>query len=179
MTKQQVSPPITLAVSMDAAREALRRDDTALDLSIGIALAALIADAEQLTGQAFVNRPMRVSLNAFPDVIRLAAPTFSVESVQYLDVNGQPQIVDPADYYVNKAAKPGYIVPAAGKGWPGTLNRVNAVTIDFTAGYGPTDTTVPNQVKHFVLARLQQEFDPDMKANTQYLDRLLDSLAVF
>lgn len=52
---------------MDAAREALRRDDDALDLSIGMALNALIAEAEQITRRAFVNRAMRVSLAALLD----------------------------------------------------------------------------------------------------------------
>jgi len=179
MTMEKVSPPVALAVSMDAARLALRRDDAALDLSIEIALDALIAEAEQLTGQAFVNRAMRLTLDAFPDAIRLAAPTFSVESVQYLDVDGQPQTLDPADYYADIITKPGYIVPGAGKAWPATFERINAVTVNFTAGYGPTDATVPSGVKHYLLARLQQQFDADLKTDSKYLDRLLDSLAVY
>lgn len=179
MTMQTVSPPLAPAISMTAAREALRRDDTALDLSIGIALEALVTDAEQLTGQVFVNRGMRVTLDAFPDAIRLAAPTFSVESVQFFDADGQPQTLDPADYYVDTVTKPGYIVPSAGKAWPQTFQQINAVTVDFTGGYGPTDETVPGAVKLFLMARLQQQFDPDLKVDSKYLDRLLDSLGVY
>jgi uncharacterized phiE125 gp8 family phage protein len=179
MTMEQVSQPVALAVSMDAAREALRRDDDALDLSIGIALKALITEAEQITRRAFVNRAMRVTLDRFPDAIRLAAPTYSVEAVRFLDAAGQMQTLDPADYYVDKVTKPGYIVPAAGKSWPGTGARLNAVTVDFTAGYGPTDETVPDQAKDYVLGCLQLRFDPTSKVTKRDLVGLLDSMKVY
>lgn len=179
MTIEKIGPPAAMAVSMEAALQALRRDDTSLDLSISIAIDALTAEAEQITGRAFVNRAMRVTLDAFPDAIRLASPTFSVESVKYLDSAGVEQTLHPDDYYVDKVTKPGYIVPAAGKAWPSTFARVNAVTVDFTAGYGPTDATVPNEAKHYILARLQLQFDPDLNVKQQYLVRLLDPLAVF
>lgn len=179
MTMERVSPPLAPAVSIDAARQALRRDDDALDLSIGIAVNALVAEAEQITRCAFVNRGMRVTLDRFADAIRLASPTYSVESVQFLDANGQVQTLDPVDYYVDKVTKPGYIVPASGKRWPSTFARVNAVTVDFTAGYGPTDATVPAEAKHYVLARLQQQFDPSSKVTKADLVGLLDSLKVY
>lgn len=168
-----------MAVSADVAREALRRDDDSLDLSIGIAVNALVAEAEQITRCAFVNRGMRVTLDRFPDAIRLASPTYSVESVQFLDTNGQVQTLDPVDYYVDKVTKPGYIVPAAGKRWPSTFGRVNAVTVNFTAGYGPTDETVPSEVKHYILARLQQQFDPSSKVTKADLTGLLDGVRVY
>lgn len=168
-----------MAVSMEAAREALRRDDNSLDLSIGISLNALIAEAEHITGRALVNRPMRVTLDWFPDAIRLASPTFSVEAVRYLDAAGVTQTLDPADYYIDMVTKPGYIVPAAGKAWPATTSRVNAVAVDFTAGYGPDDTTVPSEAKDYILGCLQLRFDPTSRVTKADLAGLLDSLKVY
>lgn len=179
MTIERIFAPAAPAVSMDVAREALRRDDNALDVSIGIALSALTAEAEHITGRVLVNRQMRVTLDWFPDAIRLASPTFSVEAVRFLDATGQMQTLDPADYYVDKTSKPGYIVPAPGRSWPITFPRVNAVIVEFTAGYGPTDETVPFEAKHYVLARLQQQFDPTSKVTKADLVGLLDSLRVY
>jgi uncharacterized phiE125 gp8 family phage protein len=179
MTMEKMSDPVELAVSMEAAREALRRDDTALDLSMRIALVALIAEVEHYTGRALINRPMQVTLDWFPDAIRLASPTYSVEAVRYLDVDGAEQVLDPADYYVDKKSKPGFIVPAAGRAWPSTGARVNAVTVDFTAGYGPTDATVPNEAKDYVLGCLQLRFDPTSRVTKKDLIGLLYGLKVY
>ena len=99
--------------------------------------------------------------------------------MRYLDVDGAEQTLDPADYYVDKKTKPGYIVPAAGRAWPATGARVNAVTVDFTAGYGPTDETVPSEAKDYVLGCLQLRFDPTSRVTKADLVGLLWPLKVY
>jgi len=185
MSKEQVSAPVALALTMADGRKALRLedDDTALDTMIEIWVAGITAEAEAQTHRAFVNRGMRVTLDAFPDAIQLSAPTFSVEAVRYLDPDGVEQTLDPADYYVDKVTKPGYIVPARGKAWPATEGHVNAVSVDYTAGYGPTAATVPAEVRLYIMARLTEMFDPAAREykETQasvFVSRLLDSLWV-
>ncbi|MDQ2822735.1 MAG: hypothetical protein M3Y65_20550 [Pseudomonadota bacterium] len=179
MTMEQVGAPVALAVSMDAAREALRRDDDALDLTIRIALTAIAAEAEQITRLKLVNRPMRVTLDSFPRAIRLASPTWSVESVRFLDAGGEQQTLDQADYYVDKVSRPGYIMPAHGKAWPATYGRANSVVVDFTAGHGPTDEAVPDEAKDYILGCLQLRFDPTSKVTKDDLASLLDGKKVF
>jgi len=185
MSKEQVSAPVALALTMADARKAVRleEDDTSLDTMIEIWVAGITAEAETQTRRAFVNRSMRVTLDAFPDAIQLSAPTFSVEAVRYLDPNGVEQTLDPADYYVDKVTVPGYIVPARGKAWPATEAHVNAVSVDYTAGYGPTAATVPDTVRLYILARLTEMFDPAAREfkETQasvFVNRLLDGLWV-
>jgi len=185
MSKEQTSAPVALALTMAEGRKAVRleEDDTSLDTMIEIWVAGITAEAEAQTHRAFVNRGMRATLDAFPDAIKLSAPTFSVEAVRYLDPDGVTQTLDPADYYVDRVTIPGYIVPARGKAWPATESHVNAVSVDYTAGYGPTAATVPDAVRLYILARLSELFDPAAREfkETQaslFVNRLLDSLWV-
>jgi uncharacterized phiE125 gp8 family phage protein len=185
MTTEKISAPVALAVSMAEAKETLRidEDDTSLDITIGIWVAGITADAEKETHRAFVNRAMRKTLDRFQDAIQLSAPTFSVEAVRFLDPEGVTRTLDPADYYVDRVTVPGYIVPARGKAWPATEVHANAVSVDFTAGYGPTAATVPDEVRLYILARLSELFDPAAREfkETQasvFVNRLLDGLWV-
>jgi uncharacterized phiE125 gp8 family phage protein len=186
MTMQQTGAPIALAVTLEEAKETLRidADDTALDVLIGIWIQGVTAEAEHTAGCCFVNRPMRVTLDRFPDAIRLASPTASVEGVRFADVSGQLQTLDPADYYVDKVTKPGYIVPAAGRAWPAPLGRVNAVSVDFTAGHGVDAASTPACARLYILARLAEQWEPSTKkfestAQSVYLTRLLDPIRVY
>lgn len=186
MTTRQVSPPAVMAVTLAEAKDTLRIDqsDTAFDTLLATWIAGITAEAEHDTGRAFVNRPMRVTLDAFPDAIRLSAPTYSVEGVTFIDTGNQPQTLDPADYYPDTVTEPAYVVPAGGKAWPATAARVNAVTVDYTAGYGPDATTVPPGARLYILARLAEQWDPLVKefketVKSNFIGRLLDGLRVY
>lgn len=175
------------AVSLDLAKIQLRLEGdeaVALEPLLTLWLKAITQEAEHITGRAFVNRPAQVVLDAFPDAIRLSAPTYSVESVTYLDADGVQQTLDPADYYVDKVTEPGYIVPASGKAWPVTAARVNAATVNYTAGYGLDDSTVPEAAKLYIIARISEQWDPVVKgmvetAQSAFVMRILDSLKVY
>jgi len=77
-------------------------------------------------------------------------PLVSVESVTYVDVDGAVQTMAPADYVVRPAEEPGEIVLAYGESWPVTRDVPDAVTVDFTCGYGDADA-VPAPIKSAVL----------------------------
>lgn len=80
-------------------------------------------------------------------------PLVSVDSVKYIDQNGEQQILAATEYKVDGITEPARLVPAYGKSWPGTRNEINAVLIDFTCGYGsPAD--VPAGIKRWMLLRI-------------------------
>jgi uncharacterized phiE125 gp8 family phage protein len=186
MTTRQIASPVLMAVTLADAKATLRidADETAFDAQLGIWIAGITGEAEHATGRAFINRPMRVTLDRFDDAIRLSAPTFSVESVGFVDVAGKAQLLDPADYYADTITEPGYVVPASGRAWPATAARLNTVTVDYTAGYGPDATTTPDAAKLYILARLMEQWDPLVKefketVRSNFSGRLLDSLKVY
>jgi uncharacterized phiE125 gp8 family phage protein len=186
MTTREVSPPAVLAVTVAEAKDQLRidQDVTAFDGQLATWIAGITREAEHATGRKFVNRPMRVTLDRFEPSIRLSAPTFSVESVKFVDGEGQPQTLDPADYFVDLVTEPGYVMPVIGKAWPATLARANVVTVDYTAGYGAVATGMPDAARTFILARLSELWDPAAKefketVRSAFTTRLLDSLKVY
>lgn len=186
MTLKKMAEPAELAVSLADAKTNLRieQDDTSVDSLLATYIAGIVAEAEHSTGSAFINRPMRVTLDRFPDAIRLAAPTASVESVKFFDTEGAEQTLDPRDYYVDLVTQPGYIVPAAGRGWPSTACGLNVVTVNFTAGHGADRASTPACVKLYILARLAQQWDPadrEFKDTepSRFIERLLDPMGVY
>jgi uncharacterized phiE125 gp8 family phage protein len=70
-----------------------------------------------------------------------------VQSIVYSDTNGASQTVASSDYVVSTFDEPGRIALANGKSWPSTLEQINAVRVDYTAGYGATADTVPEAIK--------------------------------
>jgi len=77
-------------------------------------------------------------------------PLVSVESVKYVDLSGALVTLDPADYLVRAAETPGEIVPAYAKSWPAARDVADAVTVEFTCGYGDPED-VPEPIRRAVL----------------------------
>jgi len=77
-------------------------------------------------------------------------PLVSVETLTYVDPDGDVLTMDAADYVVRAAESPGEIVPAYAKSWPATRGVPDAVQVEFTCGYGAPDA-VPAAVKQAVL----------------------------
>lgn len=187
MNYELITAPTELAVSLAAVRETLRMeaDDTSLDLTLTRWVKAITLVCEHAIGRSLITQGRRLTLDAFPDAMRLDQPkTISVQSVKYYDVDNVLQTLDPADYYADMVTEPAYIVPAAGCAWPETYVRVNAVQVDYTCGYGATEASVPANVQTYILARMAELFDPvtrEFKETSQsrFVERLLDQATVY
>lgn len=172
--------PIEMAVSLTAARNSAARNGTDSDDEIETAVRAITAEAEHYTGRAIINRTHLVTLDAFPAAIRIPEPPLSpAVTVKYIDTAGVEQTLDPADYIVDTASEPGYIVPGVGKAWPDTQPRINAVSVTAVCGYGPDHTTTPPAFKGFILARVKEYFAPAGTPESPFLIGALYSLKVY
>ncbi len=187
MTTRSRSAPVALAVSLIAAKETLRIEvsDTTLDASITRWIQGITLDAEHRLGCSLVSQGWRLTLDQFGDALRLEhPPAIAVESIKFYDAANQLQTLSPADYYVDVITMPAYVVPAAGKAWPATFGRINAVVVDYTAGYGTSDVDVPANVQLYILARLAEQFDPATREfketeQSKFTERLLDRAKVY
>jgi uncharacterized phiE125 gp8 family phage protein len=65
----------------------------------------------------------------------LVSPLIAVTALNYIDVNGDLQTLEPDQYIVDTVNEPARIFPATGTYWPPVLYVPNAVQINFTAGY--------------------------------------------
>ncbi len=187
MTTRRITAPTELAVSLDIAKETLRimPSDTALDATITLAIKAITLEAEHYLNRSLVSQGLRQTLDAFPGAIELEfPPVLSITSVKFRDADDVEQTLDPADYLLDSVSEPSYVVPASGTSWPSTYSRVNAVTVDYTAGYGIDNTAVPENIQNYILVRLQEQFDPlgrELKetAQSSYAMRLLAASRVY
>lgn len=146
------------------------------DARITTLISALRMEAEQITGRSLAMSTWQIKLDEFPHEIRLLwPPIVSVESVQYVDTNGATQTLSSSLYVVDSHNEPGWILPATNTEWPSTYDTANAVTVNYTAGYG---ATAPEALKLWMAARIRAEIDGDTSANSR-LDGLLDHLKVY
>lgn len=180
MSSKLITPPANTAVSLAAARAAARVDGDAMDGEILQAVQGFTDDAEFETQRALVEQRRRVTLDRFDRAIRLdRPPLLSVVHVKFFDQAGQLQILDPEDYQVDSESEPGYIVPAPGRAWPATADRINAVYVEYICGYGPDDVAVPAGIKSYILAKVAEQFAPSGSPAVAHVPRLLDGFRVY
>jgi uncharacterized phiE125 gp8 family phage protein len=185
MTSELIRPPAQLAVTLELARKNLRVDGTYLDDLITMWVEGITEVAQHELGRSLIHQGRRLTLDNFDAALKLDRPPLvSVESVKFYDVDGQLQTLDPADYLVDTAKVPGWVVPAPGRAWPATQGRIGAVIVDYTCGYGPTAASVPKSVALFILAKLAEQYDPATRlerdtVQSAFVDRLLDACSTY
>lgn len=180
MSLRLITPPVAPAVSLADARVAARLDGTALDAELERVVRAYTEEAEHITGRAFITQTWLLTLERFPDEIELPKPPLvSAAHVKYYDTDGVQQTPASAEYLVDLTGEPGRILLAPGNQWPCTYPRTNAVEVQFTCGYGATDASVPDGIKGYILAKVQEHFAPPGTPKSEYLCRLLDRFRVY
>jgi uncharacterized phiE125 gp8 family phage protein len=179
MNKTLIVPPAALAVSMAAARRAARTSGTALDAELQDKIQGITEQVEHKIGRALIHQTWAVTLDAFPvGAIRLPmARLVSIDHVQFYDSAAALRTLDPQDYQADTKSEPGFALPAPGRAWPATADRINAVEVQYVCGYGPDDASVPAAIKEYILGMLENHYYPN--DNVQYLVRRLDRFKVY
>lgn len=144
-----VTPPAIEPITLEEAKAFLRvtvsDDDT---LITGLIKAARV-DQENYTGRAFISQTWKENYRRWPDYFDMAkAPLLSVDSIKYLDGTGAEQTLAADQYRVlldEDAA--GRIYRNYGVTWPELYAVPDAITLEFTAGYGPAAIDVPEEIR--------------------------------
>ena len=142
--------PVTLTEAKLHQRIDLSTDDDLIEMWI----TAIREHAEHLTDRTLAPTTYRLYLDAFPlDGIEIPRPPISsLSSIQYYDSAGVLTTMDAADYSLDDAQEPSWVLPAYGTTWPSTYSVANAVMVNFTAGY--TADNIPRALKAYLLASL-------------------------
>lgn len=159
-------------------------DDAAQDADIQMMITAATELAENKTRRSIATNTWQLKLDAFPAEIRLLYPPLvSVTSITYVDTAGVTQTLDASAYYVDSHSEPGWVVPATDTVWPDTMTTANAVTVNYTAGYGAANC--PAAIKQFILMHVGHMFR-NREAVTDkamtvmpYGERMLDRFTLF
>ena len=152
MSLTLITAPALEPVSLAEAKLHLRVDGADEDALITSLIVAARRQAEHELGRALITQTWELTLDEFPaaDIQLPMLSTLGIESVKYLDADGIEQTVAPADYALDAATTPGWVLLAADASWPGTYAGANAVKVRFTAGYGPAAADVPANVVAYI-----------------------------
>ena len=143
-------PPDDYPVSIAEANLHLRLegDEATTDKPLVRAMIkAATENAQNFTHRQFVTATYETRLDLFRDEIILPRPPLqSVESIKYIDEDGNEQTLATTVYEVDPYSTVGRVVLASGESWPQTKDQLNAVVVEFKAGYGdPGD--VPEDIR--------------------------------
>jgi uncharacterized phiE125 gp8 family phage protein len=192
MTTRQLLSASQLAVTIEDAKLSLRIDNDDLDRIVEIWLRGVIGRAEFLMQRSIIHQTWLDTADAFPvsncggpGAIKLRyPPVVEVLWIKYYDQANTLVTLHPDDYVVDTVSEPGWVVPAPGKSWPSTFDRINAVQVAFKCGYGPDAETTPDDIKLFITAKLVEQFDqngtpPKNGMSRTFIDTLLDRFVVY
>ena len=85
-------------------------------------------------------------------LVLLYPPLSSVTSVKYYDSDNTLQTLDSSVYLVDTYSEPGTITLAPNQSWPSVKDRVNAVQVEYVAGYGTSSSDVPEEARQTIIA---------------------------
>lgn len=131
------------------------RAGTAEDALLATIIQAARELGESLVRRAFVTQTWNQIHDAFPsndDPIRLERPPVqSIVSVTYVDDDQVVQTMDSSAYVLDRTTWPGgWLFPAATTSWPTPGDFINAVTVQYIAGYGDASADVPARIRHWM-----------------------------
>lgn len=172
--------PISLAEAKAHLR--LMHDDE--DLLISSFISAARTDCENRLQRTLITSTWQLTLPHFSPAIHLPmGDVQSVTAVTYKDQAGTTQPLSPSAYQLGRLNGQPLLMPAPGQSWPATLTGViEAVDIEYLAGYGDTADKVPSPIKAWILLALGDLFENRQATNIgssvnrlPFADGLLDT----
>lgn len=160
--------PTTEPVTTAVAKSHLFVEHTNDDTYIG----GLITVARRMV-ESFLNRQLITATweyrmdGEFPTEIRLPRPPLSaVNSVKYVDSNGDTQTLTSSTYQVDVYSVPGRVKTAYGQTWPTVRSDTyNTIVVDYNAGYGTAATNVPDEIRHAISMAVAEWYEHRLPAD--------------
>lgn len=142
MDYQITTPPTHLPVSLTEAKRHLRVTDSNSDTLIRTLIAAAARWCELYQGLSWLYQTLTIKLDDFADTMILPMPPLiGVDSITYVDSNGDTQTLSTDVYDVDTTSVPGRVTLGYDQTWPATRSVHHAVTITAKAGRVATFTS--------------------------------------
>lgn len=158
-SKVTTEPSVEPIILADA-KIHLRVDHSDEDSLITILIQAARETVEKHTGRSLITQSRTIKLDNFPrtSILQLPyGPVSSVTSIQYSDEDDATQTMSASLYRVDTSSNIARIQVI--DSWPGTYDKINAVTIVYVAGYGASGSSVPRplvQAMYLILGHLYE-----------------------
>lgn len=175
-----VTAPTGQVITLEDAKAQARIDHNEEDVLIEAYIVAATDKAEQLTGVKLLTQTWDYFLDAFPcgEIQIPLSPLVTVDSVKYYDEANALQTWLSTNYDVDPAGLRPRLCPVSGVDWPTTYDRLNAVQIRLTVGYGEA-AAVPQAIKHWITAAVAEACknrEISIERNSEVLSRFMNGL---
>lgn len=176
------TPPVAEPISLSEAKSYLRITDTDDDTLISSLITAMRQQCEAWTGRALMTQTWTLWLDHFPTsrsknapkegyyqlpidyfdgvdrLLEISRPPLqSVSFLKTYDTANAEAVFSATNYYVDTSSTPGRIALNQSCSWPTGLRAVNAVEVEFVAGYGNA-SDVPEAIKQGILLGIKHLF---------------------
>lgn len=146
-----ITPPTVEPVTLEEGKAQVNYTADDRDEYLTSLIVAATRHVEKVLDLSLMARTYRLTLDAFSDYIELPrGPVQSVTSVGYVDADGETQTAATSLYSTDLASSRQWIVRNSGESWPATLDGVNAVTVEYVAGYDTLPAELAD-LKHAIL----------------------------
>ncbi len=160
MSFNQITPPTNKALDTATVKKHLRVEHTEDDTYIEGLIDAVTLYLEKQARRQLITATFQLRLDSFPNEIRFPrAKLQSVDSVAYIDPNGQPQTLDPSFYEIDVNAEPGIMRLAHDQKWPEVRNHPGVITINYKGGYGDDPADIPSHVRSALMLHITTLYD--------------------
>ncbi len=109
---------------------------------------------ENYQQRAYITRTYALSLDSWPcaPFDLPMAPAATITSIVYTNSAGTAATWSATEYQLDATGFVGRLAPAYGYSWPSeTLRELAGITITYTAGYGATAASVPEEIRHAIM----------------------------
>jgi uncharacterized phiE125 gp8 family phage protein len=155
-----VTQPASEVVATDVMKNNLKLDGiTADDSLVATLLIAARQRCEEYCNIKFIDTVIEQVWDEFPrgakfqNCLNLTIGNASaVESFKYYDESGVIQTWSASNYILDTYSKSGRICTAANVDYPTIdTDRINAIVVRYTSGFGSSASTVPDAIKHAIM----------------------------
>lgn len=170
MSLKLITAALTDPISLEEAKAHLREDSSDFDDQITAFIKAAVAYCEGprgFLGRVLIDQTWQLTLDSFPghhhrhgswhhahhEIKIPMPPLIGILSIKYDDTAGVEQTMTADQYTVDTNSEPGWVMPVGS--WPATFSGINAVRIQFRAGYldqnqSPPVANVPEGIKQAI-----------------------------
>lgn len=152
------TPAAAPAISRETAKAFCRVEGTEDDSLFDLFVAAATSAAEAETNRALITQTWVKSFDYWPKTSQIPieiAPLQAIVSISYINTAGTTVVIDEANYITVANANVATVIPGINYIWPTDIaDRPDAIRIEFTAGYGASETAVPEPIRHWMMVRV-------------------------
>ena len=142
------TPVFTTAEAKAVLKVDVSDDDTGIDNLV----AAATESCQIYTNQYFINTVVTQYSDNWDSFYTLyKSPVVSITHVKYYDTDDSLQTLASSNYILDNTSKPARIGIAVDGSLPNLADRINAVEVKYTVGYGTASTDVPEGIRTAII----------------------------